>query len=242
MFRTRYIVTRYEGGLLDVKDKKKATVQDDNTTAKKGMSKKKTAKLVADLLGEALKPVNDAIAGITSKLNEKPADKKDDVPDDLKDLPPAVRARLLAGDTKIGDLEKTMRQLKEDKEASDKRAEKADREAKINDALGKYHFINDEAKHAARRLIEMEVARDDKTGELIAGGLPLGDFVNEALTKKHDYFLAKEDVGGSGAGKGITRAPQTGTQIEDIKPNMTQDERLAVTRAIAAAAGAANAA
>ena len=85
----------------------------------------------------------------------------------------------------------------------------------------------------------MEVKRTDD-GALIGGeNLPLGDFVKEALTKTHDYFLATAEVGGAGASKGVTRN-SAGVGIETIKKGMTESERLAVTQEIGRAIQAAN--
>ncbi len=145
-------------------------------------------------------------------------------------LPPEISGRLAELERTNAGLAKDLKTITEGKKSADEKAEKAERQNAIKDALNGYQFVNDTARASAYRLIELEIKRADD-GQLIGGeNLPLGNYVTEMM-KTNDYLLAPEDTGGSGASRQQIRQ-QSGVGIETIKKGMTGDERAAVVAQI----------
>jgi hypothetical protein len=231
---------RGEEGLLNVK------VNKDGAGSGGGVSKKRMNKaingaisnLIKSDLPKAIKDIMEPLLAKTTVVEDKTA-KVETPPPVIPGVSPEVSAQLhqLTQANKV--LMEQLRGITEENKSEKARAEKAEREGAIEATLNDYTFTSAGARDAARKLISLEVKRTDD-GKLIAGeNLPLADFVKEALTQKHDYFLAPAEVGGAGAKRGVTRN-SSGVGIETIKPNMTDEERLAVAQEIGRAVQAAN--
>jgi hypothetical protein len=230
---------RGEEGLLDVKVKKNGAASGG------GVSKKRMNKAINGAISNLIKSdLPKAIKDIIEPLLPKPQEGDDKTktvvpPPVIPGVSPEVSAQLhnLTQQNKV--LQDQLRGITEENKSEKARAEKAEREGAIEAALNDYTFTSPGARDAARKLISLEVKRTDD-GKLIAGeNLPLSDFVKEALTQKHDYFLAPAEVGGAGAKRGVTRN-SSGVGIETIKSGMSEEERLAVAQEIGRAVQAAN--
>lgn len=148
---------------------------------------------------------------------------------------PATNAKLLEYENRIKALNDTQTKEIDLRKAAETRAEQADLNSAIDRELAKYNFAKPESKFGAAKLITPEIVRNDK-GELIAGNLPLADYVKNFLTVDNDYMLAPTTTtGGTGAGRGPSRPPGSKqVQIEDIKPGMTDKEYTEIAQQILA--------
>jgi len=233
--------------LLDVKTGGKGKGSKDG--AKGGVSKKRVNKIVNNAIANLVKgsQLSDAVKsvmapllkdlkpGATDKTTTTPTEPQ---PTDVKGLSPEANAIIHELQRQNKELKSQVTGLADDSKAKEARAQKAETDSAIETALNDYTFTSPGARETAKRLIAMEVTRTED-GKLLGGGdLPLTDFVKEALTTKHDYFLASAEVGGAGASKGITRN-SAGVGLETIKRDMTEADRQAVTAEIGRAIQAA---
>lgn len=180
-------------------------------------------------LNDTLKTITDNLATLQTATPPPPDDKK------KKDgeLPPEVNAQLKAlNDTvrKQGDqltAEKTAR------ETAEKAARDGAKASALRAELDQFDFSSPEAKDDAFTLASGLVNYDD-TGNLVAEGLPMKDFVKDFVTTKKRHLLAPENRGGTGANKGTHKPGQGAFQLENIKPGMSLDDQMAAAAAIRA--------
>lgn len=126
----------------------------------------------------------------------------------------------------------TEKKLREEAQA---KSFETDKQSKVRTALGGYDFVTPEAAEDAFQLIHGQVQVDEATGNLIAGGLPLSDYVTDAIMTKRAHLLKPVGKGGSGASGGSTKQGQGGFDIDKIHSGMTDAERAQAAGAIARA-------
>lgn len=215
-----------------------------------GVSRKRMNKTINDAIANLVKSqLPNAIKAVVEPLfNElKPKQKVDAegkpiVEDttsfqDLKGLSPEANAAMKRLNDTNAELQKQLRGMTDENKTERAARQKAELDGAIDGALNEYTFTSPSARESARKLIAMDVKRTDD-GKIVAGDLPLADYVKESLTKTHDYFLATAEVGGAGAQKGVTRN-SAGVGLETIKKDMTDAERVAVAQEISRAVSAA---
>lgn len=257
-FGVRYdgdaVTTRFEGDGGSLLGGKKSKGEGEGDGLKKPLTKKGMNKAINNAIANLtkaelpkaieaqLKPITDQLAEVLKATKGGGGDEGNKGGDEgnkggnggnggnTGKLPPEVQAVLNDLQRSNKSLADELQRIKDEKVASDKKAEEAERNSAIRAELGKYNFASDSAAESAFRLINLEVARDED-GKLIAGNLPLDAFVKEALTTKHDYFLASKEVGGAGAQR--TQQRRTAApSLDDIRKDMSAEKRAEVAQAI----------
>lgn len=220
------------------------SVADDAPVTQKTLSEAMAKLLSTDVpaaMEAGFKKQTSTIEGLLAKFNP-PAVVPPVVPPVVPAVPavtapivgdPATNAKLLEYENRIKALNDTQQKEIDLRKAAETRAEQADLQGAIDRELGKYNFAKPEGKNGAAKLITPEIVRNDK-GDLIAGNLPLADYVKQFLTVDNDYMLAPTTTtGGTGAGRGPSRPPGSKQiQIEDIKPGMTDAQYTEIAQQI----------
>ncbi len=180
-------------------------------------------------VGAQLTTVSETLTALQEKANEGKSGKggKDD------ELPPAVALQ-------IKTLTDGQKKLTESLAGETKRREEAEKAAKdtkldsgLREALDQFTFVNPEAKNDAFSLLRSQVEFGED-GSLVAGGLPMADFVKSFVPEKKGHLLATKQVGGAGASAGSPGSGK-GFQMESIKNGMTPADTQAAAGAILAA-------
>lgn len=124
--------------------------------------------------------------------------------------------------------------------AETKRREEAEKTAKdtkldsgLRTSLDQFTFVNPEAKNDAFALLRGQIEFGED-GSLVAGGLPMDDFVKSFVPEKKGHLLAPKQVGGAGASAG-SAGGKGAFQFEKIGPGMTGDDTKAAAGAILSA-------
>lgn len=204
-------------------------------------------------LPTALKPINDALAGLSGikemveKLSTKPAGDQGDQGQGQdqgdqgrgkgkgKDvIPPELNAR-------FQELERSSKKLAEDlaaekkaRDDAEKRALETERASQVRGAMNGLQFASVDAGDDAFGIV-LPMVRKDESGHWIGGPedspLPVAEFVKQYITTKKPHFLAATGRSGAGSGGGQQRGKQT-FSFEAIKPGMTPDDAVAAAKEI----------
>jgi hypothetical protein len=154
--------------------------------------------------------------------NGKTKDGKDAIPPELaKQLNDLTKSQTA--------LQKQLADEQGKREKAEQAAKQTARESAVRAELNNYKFANPEAANDAFSLLLPQV-EESADGQLIAGGLPLADYVKDYLPSKKAHLLAPAGKGGSGASNTGTGGSST-FQYEEIKPGMSAEQ---VSRAAAA--------
>jgi len=195
-------------------------------------------KFQSDVLTPALKPLSSLsnIEEAIKKLTAPPPPPKTNA-DDMKDLPPAIVARIQGLEQTAAQSELKITAAEDARKASDERAEKSAKKAAIQGSLTGLNFVNEKAASVAFGILDAEAKKNDTTSEYTGGNnLPLATFAKDFLKKEHAYLLKAEGSGGSGSGPGNqngggnSNASKIG--MDDIKNGMTPAEIAAVSNEI----------
>ena len=116
------------------------------------------------------------------------------------------------------------------REAADKKAEETERASMIRAKLGKMN-IREDAFDDAFSVIAGQVKRSED-GSLIAGDLPLDQYIETQLKGPKAYMLKPVDVNGSDAARG-QRINGKAVTMETIRPGMSNEETQAAMNQIA---------
>lgn len=157
---------------------------------------------------------------------------------------PVLKAELISTQRQLQELTNQIKTETDSRKAAEVKNAQLELHGAVDKELSKYVFKKAEGQEAAKRLILADVQRDE-TGQLVAGGLLLPDFVKNQLTTTHDYFLAPAQVSSgtgaaaAGAGSGVRAGAVVGqAQFESIKQGMTEAETMDASKAILAALSA----
>jgi hypothetical protein len=119
------------------------------------------------------------------------------------------------------ELSQRLAQIEQEREEANTRAETSDRAATVQGALNKYQWANDDSREMALSYVGSKVQRAED-GSLVAGDLPLAQFVEQYLGRVPN-MLAPRQIGGSGASSGNGRSKPL--SMEDITPDMAPEKR-----------------
>jgi len=183
--------------------------------------------LLPGLFDTHLKPLKDELTDIKLKQVVPPAPAAVTPPKPGEEkLPAEVLAQIHGQGKEIEKLNLALKERDQRTQDAEARAEKADKAAKLNAALGKQDLHGSDAYNAAFKIFEGEVKKDDEGNWTGPDGSPLDVYIDKQLSEKHTYFLKPRDVGGAGA-SGSGRRKESSIQYEDIKPGMTKEQRAA---------------
>jgi len=151
------------------------------------------------------------------------------------DMPPDVKAKFNEAIRTSENLKLRVDDLERQKQESDQKLERSERDQMLTSALSSFTFQDEVAAKSAFTLLRPDVKRLDD-GTIIAGdNLPVIDYVKEVLPSRYGFLLRPKAAGGSGA-NGTPAVAGGGKQVmlEDIKPGMSPEERERAARAIVA--------
>lgn len=209
------------------------------------------------IINEAVAPLNDSLKTLTDSMSGFTEKFKDFTPPAAGSggngggggepkVSPEINAKLKKNQEDIDAMTRTLNQLKAEKEASDKRAEAAERNTVIRSAMteslgDKKQFITPSAVETAFVLLEPHVKKTDE-GKWIAGdNLPIKDFATSFFTDQHPYLLKGVSAGGAGASNGSSAGgshqKQKEFDISAIKPGMSAEDRATALAHISSAIG-----
>lgn len=181
-------------------------------------------------LGAQLTTLTENLAAIQTTSTEGKGKKKDGAEDEL---PPAVALQiknLNEGQKKLTD---ALAKEQEKSATAEKKAKDTTLDSELRTALDQFNFVNPEAKQDAFTLLRGQVEFGED-GSLVAGGLPMPDFVKDFIPAKKGHLLATEQRGGAGAKPGSAGAKGS-FQFEKIGLGMTADDTKQAATAILAA-------
>lgn len=185
----------------------KDTLAADKTAAQAAADKAVADKAAADKAAADKAAADKAVADAASGIGD-----------------PHTKAALMEANKKLADTQKQVDALLAKNTEAETRAERMEREGALKTELTKFTFIKPEAADAAFRMLLPDLVRGED-GSLTAGGLPVDTYVKQALTEKHDYWLAGTATPGTGAARSVAQVKQgQGIQLEQIKPGMSQAE------------------
>lgn len=119
------------------------------------------------------------------------------------------------------------------RESADKKAEETERASMIRAKLSKMN-IREDAFDDAFSVFSGQVKRADD-GSLVAGDLPLEQYIETQLKGPKAYMLKPIEVNGSDASRGQRLAGGKVVTMETIRPGMSNEETQAAMAQIAAA-------
>lgn len=186
-------------------------------------------------LGPALSTLTENLTTLQTKMNETPApgtkDGKEGKGGKEGELSPEVALQIKNLTKQVEEQGKTLSTEKEARTKAEKAALDTAKESKLRNALNQFQFVNPEAAEDAYALISGQVTYDDN-GALIAGGLPMEDFVKDFVPSKKAHLLAPVGKGGAGASGGSKTGAAGAFQMENIKTGMSVDDQKSAAGAI----------
>ncbi len=181
-------------------------------------------------LGDQLTQLTTNLTEVQTKLTAAPAAGGDDK-NKGKATDPEVAAMLKKLEASQATLTTQLAAEKEKREGAEKAAQKSTKDAGLQAALNKFQFANEQAAEDAFSLLAGQVEFGED-GKLVAGGLPLNDFVADFIPNKKSYLLAPAQKGGAGASAGQGRGGGANVQFESIKAGMSIEDQRAAAGAI----------
>lgn len=211
----------------------------DDVTALITKSQEDFAKKLPTLFKDLNKGTTDALTTLTASLTaiSTKLDAAQPVPDDPNkgkgkgkegddDVPPALKAQLLALQKRTDEAEKKIKASEDKATAAEAKARAQAKESAIRKELGVFEFASPDAADDLFTLINGKADYDDE-GNILGDGLPLTDFVKGVVEKK-PHFLAPLAKGGSGANGGNRLPGGAKVQMEDLTPaKLMADPKLA---------------
>lgn len=173
-------------------------------------------------------PADDPNDPLADPPKDPPADKSLDpkIVGELKRL----RAAQKASEEKIAEQIRL-------REESEKKAESAERQSAVSRMLSAFDFNDDSAAGVAQEYILARVERSEE-GDLVAGGLPLTQFVDDTMGGAMRGLLRGRGSGGSGVRNGADGGGKKQNGVVDtdtIKPGWSKEDRDKTWSAIRAA-------
>jgi len=217
------------GGGGGEKDPEPLTEEKVKTLIQEGLNA--TAANLRKDLQKTGKKSEDAIAGFSTSLEElkksleKPPDDPDPDPDGEK-IPPEIRAQLAKSEKEILKLQKLNQEEREAREVTERKNAETERKNAVYGEIDK-QALRQNHREVAYRYVQDDVRLDDE-GNLVGGPegeeVPLEDYIKTFFEGDLGAsFLKPSESGGSGNTGGGRRGK--GIQLEDIGPNMSDEDR-----------------
>lgn len=146
-------------------------------------------------------------------------------------LPPEINAQLKDLKTTTTTLQNELKTERDRRENAEKATAALALDNGVRTALGDFVFASPSAAEDAFALIRGRVASDDQ-GNLIAGDLPLKNFLADFIPNQKAYLLAPTGRSGAGASSGAPGGRPSTFQMESIKTGMSSDDQKKALAAI----------